>query len=206
MITTEHLNNTVISPFAPSIYITTAPDSILSILSDAGEVAKSKSETINHTLAGEIKHEYNLNFNANDDIAFVNFISEKAKEFYSKTAITPNQTVSLESANIGQPWINYSYPGEFNPLHMHHADLSYIIYVDIPENIRNEYKQSYSRTKGILYFSYNNSQMHLSPKTGDMILFPSSVYHGVYPFNEDGCRISVAGNIHNTKLHILDNS
>ncbi len=206
MITTDGLENTIINPFAPSVYITTAPDNILSILNEAGTTAKNESEAINNALAGEIKHEYNLEFEQTDNKLFIDFISQKAKEYYSKTPITPKHTVNLVSANIGQPWINYSYAGDFNPLHMHHADLSYIIYVDIPDNIRNNYKQSYSQTKGILQLSYNNKQMHLAPKTGDMIVFPSSVYHCVYPFSEDGCRISVAGNIHNAQFETIDNT
>ena len=124
----------------------------------------------------------------------------KTIEFYNKTPITANHTNLLKNASLGQPWINYSYAGDFNPLHIHHASLSYIIYVDIPENIRNDYKNSYSQTKGILQLTYNNAQIHLSPKTGDMILFPSNVFHCVYPFTEQGCRISVAGNIHNVQL------
>jgi uncharacterized protein (DUF2164 family) len=206
MITTDGLEDTIVSPFAPSVYVTTAPNNILSILDTAGTTARNESETINDALAGEIKHEYNLEFDQTDNEVFMDFISQKAKEYYHKTPITAKHTVNLISANIGQPWINYSYAGDFNPLHMHHADLSYIIYVDIPDNIRNNYKTSYSQTKGILQLSYNNNQMHLAPKTGDMIVFPSSVYHCVYPFSEDGCRISVAGNIHNAQFETIDNT
>jgi hypothetical protein len=32
------------------------------------------------------------------------------------------------------------------------------------------------------------------------------VYHCVYPFSEDGCRISVAGNIHNAQFETIDNT
>ena len=54
---------------------------------------------------------------------------------------------------------------------MHPASLSYIIYVDIPENIRDDYKNSYSQTKGVLELTYNNAQVHLSvQRTGDMII------------------------------------
>jgi|TARA_B110000305_G_C19163520_1_gene503770 predicted 2-oxoglutarate/Fe(II)-dependent dioxygenase YbiX len=200
MIQTEGLEDTVISPFAPPVYITRVSNDILSILASAGELAKEESQTINDALAGEIKHEYNLNFKEEDIDVFNNFVLEKTKEFYLKTPITPKHNSVLASASIGQPWINYSYAGDFNPLHIHHASLSYIIYVDIPENIRNDYKNSYSQTKGILQLTYNNAQIHLSPKTGDMILFPSNVFHCVYPFTEQGCRISVAGNIHNVQL------
>ena len=133
-------------------------------------------------------------------VIWVDFVKVKTIEFYDKTPITPNHTNLLKNASLGQPWINYSYAGDFNPLHIHHASLSYIIYVDIPENIRNDYKNSYSQAKGILELSYNNSQVHVSPRTGDMIIFPSNVFHCVYPFDVDGCRISVSGNIHDAHV------
>tara|TARA_R110000772_G_scaffold232192_1_gene343405 strand:- start:352 stop:966 length:615 start_codon:yes stop_codon:yes gene_type:complete len=203
MITTEGLEDTVITPFAPPVYFTRAPDNIIAMLAASGETARAQSTAINESLAGEIKHEYNLEFSESDDTTWIDFIKSKLLQFYNKTPITPNHKNLIKTANIGQPWINYSYAGDFNPLHMHPASLSYIIYVDIPDNVRDNYKNSYSQTKGVLQLTYNNTQIHVSPRTGDMIVFPSSVFHCVYPFDVDGCRISVAGNIHD--VHVETN-
>ena len=200
IITTEGLEDTIITPFAPLVYFTRVPNNIIAMLAAAGETARAESDAINHQLAGEIKHEYSLVFSDVDSSIWVDFVKVKTIEFYDKTPITPNHTNLLKNASLAQPWINYSYAGDFNPSHMHPASLSYIIYVDIPDNIRDNYKNSYSQTKGVLELSYNNTQVHVSPRTGDMIIFPSTVYHGVYPFDVDGCRISVAGNIHNVEV------
>tara|TARA_B110000902_G_scaffold207518_1_gene236537 strand:+ start:291 stop:905 length:615 start_codon:yes stop_codon:yes gene_type:complete len=200
IITTEGLEDTIITPFAPLVYFTRVPNNIIAMLAAAGETARAESTAINDQLVGEIKHEYALVFSDADSSEWVDFVWEKTIEFYNKTPITPNHTNLLKNASLGQPWINYSYAGNFNPMHIHTGSLSYIIYVDIPDNIRDNYKNGYSQTKGILELSYNNSQVHVSPRTGDMIIFPSNVYHGVYPFDVDGCRISVSGNIHDAHV------
>jgi hypothetical protein len=89
------------------------------------------------------------------------------------------------------PWINYQKKNEYVPLHKHDGIFSYNIWMKIP-------------VESIFEFSYNsiigtdlNYKLKLTKKDeGRIILFPSLLYHLVYPFyKSDQTRISIAGNI-----------
>lgn len=193
---TEDIQEQAIFPFGPGIFVTSANNKIVNLLKEAGEAARSLGDekNVHHKLVATMKHEYELAFCQEDSQFFMDFLVGKVKEYYKKTSI--NNCSNIISAQFRPPWINYTYAGDFNPMHIHTAELSYIIYVDIPDNIREEYKGSHNQIRGIIEFMYNNSQIQMAPKTGDMFIFPSEVYHSVYPFEGEGCRISVAGNIH----------
>jgi predicted 2-oxoglutarate/Fe(II)-dependent dioxygenase YbiX len=193
----ELFEEQIIYPFGPGIYVTTVPDKILSILKTASETAASKDKKINWKLVGEIKGEYDLEFDEYQANEYQNFLVEKLRNYQRN--LQDGTFQDIDSAAIEQPWVNFTHPGEFNPMHIHTSDLSYIIYLDIPEPVRNNYKESQSKVKGIIEFMANNKHFHLSPKTGDMVIFPSTVYHCVYPFDAEGVRISVAGNVHQVR-------
>ena len=38
-------------------------------------------------------------------------------------------------------WVNFMRPGDFNPLHTHGGDFSFVIFVDVPEEIEKEIKE-----------------------------------------------------------------
>ena len=91
-------------------------------------------------------------------------------------------------------WINITSNSDLNRLHNHNAqcDLAFVLYL----------------TKGTLWIQnpnerlkldnvYNNvgSSISLDFNIGDMIVFPSDIYHWVEPFNENYDRITIAGNL-----------
>ena len=39
-------------------------------------------------------------------------------------------------------WINYQQMNEYNPPHNHRGDLSFVIYLQVPEEIANEYRET----------------------------------------------------------------
>ena len=112
-------------------------------------------------------------------------------------------------------WVNYQYPGEFNPYHFHGGAYSFAIWMKIPYDweIQKDLPQFkgtkiQDRKVGCFEFEYidmigglRNFAYRLSPGfEGQMVFFPASLRHSVYPFftlpgEEDGCRISIAGNL-----------
>lgn len=116
---------------------------------------------------------------------------------------------SPKNAELSGMWINYQESGEFNPEHIHgNADLSFVIYLKVPEIIKNEYekhKKNPSNTgfpPGCINFSYGEyNKLSIStrfqlPKKNTIYMWPSYLRHGVMPFNSTKSeRISVAGNI-----------
>ena len=103
-------------------------------------------------------------------------------------------------------WINYQRPNDFNPPHDHDGKLSFVIYLDIPDKLKEE--QSVYKGKscgpGGIQFIYGNgprdaiTYMSFFPQAGDMFIFPAWLKHWVAPYKADCTRISVSGNFHDS--------
>ena len=102
-------------------------------------------------------------------------------------------------------WINYMKSGDFNPLHTHGYDISFVIFLDVPKEIHQE-AQDYEGTAykpGSISFEYGQpsrpqwSRVSLGymPQAGDLFIFPALLQHWVAPFKSDVTRISVSGNL-----------
>ena len=100
---------------------------------------------------------------------------------------------------------NYQKALEYNPPHNHKADLSFIIYLQVPDEIKkeNEKMQGVHNNEGpgMIVFDYG-IDMPLSigsystlPRVGDILIFPAWLPHYVHAFKSDVERISVSGNI-----------
>ena len=107
-------------------------------------------------------------------------------------------------------WCNWQGAGDFNPPHDHGGDLTWVIYLKIPEELDEENKKYKGRSAGPggITFVYGQGDgkciTHHSvyPEEGDMVMFPAWLKHWVYPFKSDCTRISVSGNASTTiKLH-----
>ena len=114
---------------------------------------------------------------------------------------------------------------ECNFLHSHSGNLSFVIWVQIPYDIKNElkfatkisnenisnledYSSSYQMISSTFKFVYTdflgklcNFEMGIDKSSeGNIIMFPSALNHIVYPFyTSDDYRISIAGNLNNIK-------
>ena len=194
---TENFSNQVVSPFAPSIYFTQVDRDAIDMIKSSAENSKYDKNRINHYLAGNIDDEFAIEFEDNDFTVFRKLIFNKIEEFLKKV---DNSDILLKGAKMDGAWVNYQTAGEFNPAHIHTGVFSYIIYLDIPECVRNEHTVNSQDLHGVLEFSFNNNFYRVSPKTGDMIIFPSSLFHCVYPFKSDATRISVSGNVYDIEV------
>ena len=109
-------------------------------------------------------------------------------------------------------WCNYQRQYEFNPPHDHDGILSFVIYLSIPDELKEENKAYTGRScgPGGIQFIYGegagDSAHCLSdfPKEGEMFIFPAWLKHWVFPFRSDVTRVSVSGNVHITNLSSLN--
>ena len=112
--------------------------------------------------------------------------------------------LELESA-----WINRQKKNEFNPPHTHDGHLSFVVYTEIPDGLKEECSLSVANSPGpgCITFDLNmpgtskvdklflQTHSHL-PSVGDMFIFPAALPHWVYPFKTtEGERVSISGNI-----------
>jgi hypothetical protein len=99
----------------------------------------------------------------------------------------------------------HRYAGDFNPMHIHDANLSGVAFLKMPPGFKAEYeKEDHHPTAGCLEFlgsMPNHFARHsyiVKPEVGDFYLFPSWLTHQVYPFRSKGERRSLAFNVHFT--------
>ncbi|SVB19809.1 uncharacterized protein METZ01_LOCUS172663, partial [marine metagenome] len=116
--------------------------------------------------------------------------------------ITDDVTVSIETS-----WINQYKQGEHNMLHNHtNSILSGVYYIDFPPNSgnitfskTNLYNnifpmQLMPQSKGKKNNQYNLSGYEIVPETGNVLIFPSFLHHGVPPNPTKQDRYSLAFN------------
>jgi hypothetical protein len=171
------------------------------------------SENANKRLAGHIIHEYRL-FDSQAVLKpFILELTMRYDSYYNNLKEFNSLTHSVPMI-IEPPWVNFQKKYEFNPVHNHKGLMSYVIYVKIPYDLKEEFEQGPGRLlddpiTGCFQFLYTNSLGQIVThrvnvdKTFEnkILLFPAKMPHCVYPFyTSDDYRISVAGNV------ILDSS
>lgn len=165
------------------------------------------AEKFNHGLVGNIKREFRLqSCSQHLDTLLVPLINKYEESFGYLSSLQVNS--NLARVKQSTAWVNFMQANEFNPLHNHRGVLSYVIWLQVPYDPKDEasyYPDSVDKTAGgsfeLIYPSitgklstYRKVLDHTSQ--GEMILFPASMHHVVYPFRTSSTqdRISVAGN------------
>jgi hypothetical protein len=165
-----------------------------------------------HRLAGNIKEEWSIQeaiplFESyiisliNKHQFHLNYLSEESKKF-----INYNKTPPLKLINF---WVNFQKKYEFNPVHNHSGLFSFVIFVKIPYDLKEELKNSPGSLSNSNYASC--LQFHVTSLLGrhyDEVVYVDKSYEGgvyffnaetkhcVYPFfTSDDYRITVSGNL-----------
>ena len=105
-------------------------------------------------------------------------------------------------------WVNYQYQTEFNTIHNHFGIYSFVIWMKIPTDYREQKQLPIARANSSsisnFQFQYmnmlgepSNHTYEMSPsREGTLLFFPSKLMHSVYPFyNCDKERVSISGNV-----------
>ena len=169
-------------------------------LKKCADLCSKQSSLVSDTLAGAIKHEHYVSRNAFIRIIdpYLKIFGEAYQNWYGKTI--PQTTILMT-------WVNFMRAGEFNPPHTHpNCDLSSVLFVKIPEALKEENKKftGTGTGPGSLSFTYGEFQPHaistryFFPEEGDFFIFPATLTHFVAPFMSEGERISMSANF---KLH-----
>ena len=195
----------IYQPFGPSILKTTLPQGFVNLLNaEADRIlydeTLSKEHDWSHNLAGNVKKEVAIDQNKIPN--FPEFLITMAKAYYKHTI----EKDPIEGSKVGfRVWVESQYKGDFNPMHIHDANLSGVAFLKMPPGFDAEYaKEDHHPTAGCLEFlgsMPNHFARHsyiAKPKVGDFYLFPSWLTHQVYPFRSEGERRSLAFNIHFT--------
>jgi hypothetical protein len=183
----------------------TISDSLINKLLSEGEYAVHLGQDATDKLAGRIQKEYYFKDYQEWFVPhlekLVSMYSLKVQEENWSGTTTAKFPLVIKDVTL---WINYQRAGEYNPPHNHTGDLSFIIYLKIPQEILEEphppnYTQELNGSINIMNSSdtrpFSKNQLTEVPSDGDVYIFPSWMLHYVHAFKSDVERISVAGNI-----------
>jgi len=135
--------------------------------------------------------------NAPEAKGFSDLISEGIKEYVEKV-ICPKHPLEFY---VTQSWLNFTKTGQYHHTHEHpNSIISGVLYIDADEEkdkilFHNpiKYRQISIPTKEWNWF--NSQTWFFQVKTGDMILFPSSLTHNVETKDGNNTRCSLAFNV-----------
>ena len=111
--------------------------------------------------------------------------------------------LQVRHISVQAAWVNYMKNGESNPPHIHHnCHLSSVLFLDIPELIKEEQKKWKGTGEGpaaLTFFTGNPQNFHTNsfgfkPDVGDFFIFPWNLTHSVSTFRSPVTRVSIAAN------------
>jgi len=204
-LTNQELQYDIYQPFGPSILKVKMPQGYVNLFNaEADRILNdaklSKERDWSHNLAGNVKKEIAIDHNKIKN--FPEFLITMSKMYYKHTI----DKEPIEGSKVSfRVWVVSQYAGDFNPVHIHDANLSGVAFLKIPPGFEKEYeKEDHHPTAGCLEFLGsipNHFARHsyiVKPEVGDFYLFPSWLTHQVYPFRSDGERRSMSFNVHFT--------
>ena len=115
-------------------------------------------------------------------------------------------------------WVNYQKQYEFNPIHDHSGIFSFVVFMKIPTNWKDQHELpicAHSNSPHASNFQFLSSNLgtttietagfRLSPKDeGRMLFFPATLQHMVYPFyGTEEERITISGNIYFVRIMLF---
>ena len=186
--------------FGPFVMKSKMPNSIIKKLLVEG---KKQKESYNHKLAGHLDHQFKY------DQKTMKWFYDRATPYiqayrngHCKYHNVEDVKVELTADDL---WVNFMKAGDFNPLHTHGGDYSFVLFLDIPKELEKEQKefQGTGTKPGALLFEFTQPARPkwattghaILPKAGDFYMFPALLQHWVCPFKSKVTRVSVSGNI-----------
>ena len=161
------------------------------------KLCSKKNKDYRKNLAGIIKHEHEIDSKKMFPIIVPYF------ESYLQ-AFTEHRGKSLgNKLELKATWVNYMTKFETNPMHTHDEDLSFVLFTQVPKELKEEYNKNIGNTKpGAINFIYNLEQRNelinqhsFFPSVRELYIFPACLNHYVNGFQSEGERVSVSGNV-----------
>ena len=174
------------------------------------ETAKKNPVRHNQELAGNISKSLTLE---DKDDWFLETVLDPLIDQFKECYPLYSDTISILTEDapccLHTFWVNFQKQHEFNPMHNHGGVYSFVIWVKIPTDWREQHALPISANSNApkasdFDFQYTTMLGDIGRYTypldkkseGRMLFFPAKLMHTVYPFyNCDKERVSISGNI-----------
>jgi len=189
------------TPFGPFLFRSKIQESLLEFLN---KNSTNLQKSYNSELAGHLDNQFLFPEDVQKEFykQFIEYVEAYRSAQCDHFSLDKSIMVNISPNDL---WVNFMKAGDFNPIHTHGSDLSFVIFLDVPKEIHDEAKAfvGQSAPPGSISFVYGqpsqidwmNTHRHFMPETGDVFIFPSLLQHWVSPFKSNVTRISVSGNI-----------
>ena len=169
------------------------------------EEAKKNKEDYRGKLAGILDHETGYGSESKQKLLpILSMYLGIYDQMYEKFTMKPYD--KKPEYILSALWINHQKQHEYNPPHDHDGKLSFVIYLQIPEELKKEQKEYKGKScgPGGIQFLYGDgprdcvTYQSFFPQEGEIYIFPAWLKHWVAPYKSDCTRISVSGNFHDS--------
>jgi len=169
------------------------------------EEAKKNKEDYRGKLAGILDHETGYGSESKEKLLpILSMYLGIYDQMYEKFTMKPYD--KKPEYILSALWINHQKQHEYNPPHDHDGKLSFVIYLQIPEELKKEQQEYKGKScgPGGIQFVYGDgprdcvTYQSFFPQEGEMYIFPAWLKHWVAPYKSDCTRISVSGNFHDS--------
>jgi len=194
----------------------TALNKLWEYIDTAKEKSKIKKDKMRETLAGNISS--SLTLEDKDDWFFTNVLEKTVGSYVNNFSHLLSFRPPVRNARLPRGkslfrletlWANFQKQHEFNPVHDHSGAVSFVIWLKIPTDWREQHelpfvKNTTAPVASDFQFAYcdmlgniTTMDIFLDPSLeGSMMMFPAALKHQVYPFyNCEEERISISGNV-----------
>ena len=201
------LDTTMLSPFVPRILCVKLPDNIIERINHLGDTQQNKNN-MNGRLAGQIKDEPELTDEEMDSIGIKKIFMDIGQQYVhtilsDKHHFDYNKDDFYINMKFVSGWIVNQKENEYNPAHYHsNCSISSVLYLKVPEFKPRGYtgKKNIDGCIEFINSTVDHSMLSagcflVEPKVGQLLMFPSTLLHTVYPFQGSGERRSLAFNL-----------
>ena len=199
-------NKCFMAPFGPTMGYFKMPNEMVDYLNNSID---KELDDFSDYLVGKVSQELHFDKEIRQYVSskLLNFIVEyheftKDRNSMGELSLDKTKTPNLD---IIAAWFVRQFENEYNPMHVHsNCTLSCVGYLKLPEGIDDEWKEDYKDhypSNGHINFIYGTDGLYTSsnflvkPQVGDFYIFPSYLFHGVYPFYTKGERRSFSMNM-----------
>ena len=195
--------------WGPLLFQAKIDNDFVALLLKKGKSSQKKNNDARKQLAGVIDKEYNFD-DWDDWFApkfddYINAYVEVLQDYMQGKANPFKNSGPPKNWFLDNLWINYQRALEYNPLHMHSGDLSFVIYLQVPKELKKEAAdragEHNTSSPGSINFhhglkmAFSITEFVKFPEVGDLFIFPAWLPHYVHAFKSKVERISVSGNI-----------
>ena len=196
-----------IQPFGPTIGKWKLRDDVFhELLQITDELIDNKDTPVClHPFTHNIKRQFEIPIDTLKEKGILSVFLDSALYYFENLNQLESIPAPLQecSVTMDQCWVNSMYKHDYQPPHTHSLDLSSIIVLKLPDELKKP-------EDGAITF-INNSMRNpqdaeegshvIVPEVKDFYLFPARLYHTVNPFSCEGERRTISFNVKKTLIY-----